>query len=80
MPFAATWMDPKGIMLSEISQTNTTWFHLYVQSKKQNKRTNQTEHKQTHRYRELVVARGKKVGGWVKKVKGIKRYKLPVIK
>ena len=39
LPIAATWMDLEGIMLSEISQrkTNTVRFHLYVESKKQNK-------------------------------------------
>ena len=39
MPFAATWMDLEGIMLSEISQkkTNTVWHHLYAESKKYNK-------------------------------------------
>ena len=31
------WMDLEGIMLSEISQTNTVLFQLYVESKKQNK-------------------------------------------
>ena len=36
LPFAATWMDLKGVMPSEISQrkTNTVWYHLYVESKK----------------------------------------------
>ena len=37
MPFAATWMDPEVIILSEISQTekdNIIWHHLYVDSKK----------------------------------------------
>ena len=36
---------PKGIMLSKINQrkTNTIWFHLYVESKEQNKHTNKTE-------------------------------------
>ena len=35
MPFAATWMDLKGIALSEVSQrkTNTMCYHLYVESK-----------------------------------------------
>ena len=35
LPFA-TWMDPEGIMLSEISQTktNTPCYHLYVESEK----------------------------------------------
>ena len=38
-PFVTTWMDLEGIMLSEISQikTNIIRFHLYVESKKQNK-------------------------------------------
>ena len=36
LPFAATKIDLKGIMLSEISQrkTNTIWYHLYVESEK----------------------------------------------
>ena len=34
--FAATWMDPEIVILSEISQrkTNITWYRLYVESKK----------------------------------------------
>ena len=34
LPFATTWLEPKGIMLSEISQrkTSTVRFHLYVES------------------------------------------------
>ena len=43
-------MDLEGIMLNEVSQTenetNTIWFHLYVESEKQ-----QTK-KWTHKYRE----------------------------
>ena len=36
MPFAATWMGPEIIMLSEVSQRNTDiiWYHLYVKSKR----------------------------------------------
>ena len=36
LPFAVSWMDLEGIMLSEISQkkTNTVCYHLYVESKK----------------------------------------------
>ena len=36
LPFAKTWMDQQGIMLSEISQTEKDRYcrsHLYVQSK-----------------------------------------------
>ena len=34
LPFATMSVDLKGIMLSEVSQTNTVWYHLYVESKK----------------------------------------------
>ena len=49
-------MNPKGIMLSEVSQIEEdkycmTSFHLYVESKKQSKWTNRTKEKQTLRYR-----------------------------
>ena len=47
LPFVTAWIDLENIMLSEISQRkkNTIWFHLHVESKKQNKwkRTNKTE-------------------------------------
>ena len=45
LPFASTWMNLEGITLSEISQaeTNTVWFHLYVESKKQMNKHNKTE-------------------------------------
>ena len=33
LPFATTWMDPEDIILSEISQTDTVCYHLYVKSK-----------------------------------------------
>ena len=33
MPFAAIWMDQEIITLSEVNQTNTMWYHLYVESK-----------------------------------------------
>ena len=53
-PFAATWMDLGGIMLSKIHRwrkTNTLRDHLHVESKKYNKVVNITK-KKTHRYRE----------------------------
>lgn len=33
LPFAAPWIDLRGIMLREINQrkTNTKWYHLYVE-------------------------------------------------
>ena len=36
MPFAATWMDLKSIILSEVSQikTNIIWHHIYIESKR----------------------------------------------
>ena len=39
-PFAATWMELDGIMLSEISQrkTDTICFHSYVDLEKLNRR------------------------------------------
>ena len=34
MPFVASWMDLEIIILSEVSQTNIIWYHLYVKSNK----------------------------------------------
>lgn len=33
MSFVKTWMNLEGIMLCEINQTNTAWYHIYVESK-----------------------------------------------
>ena len=33
MSLAATWMDLEIIILSEVSQKNTIWYHLHVESK-----------------------------------------------
>ena len=46
LQFVTTWVGLEDIMLNDISQTdkaNTTWFHLYVKSEKQNKWTNKIE-------------------------------------
>lgn len=32
MPFVITWMNLEVIVLSKISQTNTAWHHLHVES------------------------------------------------
>ena len=44
LPFVRTWMDLKGIILSEISQwkINTMWFQILMWNLK-NKWTNRTE-------------------------------------
>ena len=45
LPFATTWMDLEGIMLSEIRhrKTNTVWFQLDVKSKQQKEQINITK-------------------------------------
>ena len=50
LPFATTWMDLEGIMLNEKSQEKaiSTWSHLYVDSKNQNKQ-NEMKWKETNR-------------------------------
>ena len=57
LPFVTTWIDLEGIMLSEVSQIEkdkSCITHLYVESKNQNKWTNITKQKQSHRYREQI--------------------------
>ena len=56
-------------------KVNTICFHLYVESKKINKRNQ----KLSHRYKEQTSGYQRRVVG-IKQVKGIKGYKLPVIK
>ena len=51
-------------------KTNTIWFHLYVESEKENKGT-----KFIDTGNRLMVARGDGGWGWEKWVKGIKGYK-----
>ena len=48
-PSAATQMALGGTVFSEISQTNTVCYHLYVESKKYNKLINITKMKETNR-------------------------------
>ena len=52
-PFGTTWVDLEGIMLSEVSQTERQIPHdfTYVRNLT-NKINEQTNQRQTHRYRE----------------------------
>ena len=53
-------------LVIEISQTmtNTLCFHLYVESKKENKCMRMTKQKQTHRYKEQTSGKWRwKQGG-----------------
>ena len=69
LPFAATWMELEGIMLSEIRQrkTNIVWYHLHVESKKYNKSVNktnkQTKSRLTDIENKLVVTSGERERG-----------------
>ena len=71
MPSAAAWVDLEMIILSEVRQrkTNTTWYHLYVESKKMIQMNFFTKQKQTHRLREQIYGywgerRRDKLGVW----------------
>ena len=67
LPFGTTWMDLEDIILSEISQrkTSTIWFHLYVESEKQNKTNEQNRNRPIDTGNKLMVAKeeGGGVGG-----------------
>lgn len=62
LPFM-TWIKMNGIMLGEISQreTNTIWFHLHVESKKQVNQYNKIETDSDTQNK--LVAIGERVGG-----------------
>ena len=47
LPFATICMDLEGIILNKISQTNTVWFYIYVESKNQNKQKSRNRPKST---------------------------------
>ena len=55
-PFAATWMDLKGIMLNEINQTKRQILYIIAYKWnlqiKQASNYNKKKNKRTHRYRE----------------------------
>ena len=78
LPFTTMWMDLEGIMLGEISQTEKRqilYDLTYMWNLKKPSKLIDTEIMENR----LVAARGG-VGEWVKWVKGVKRYKLLVIK
>ena len=64
LPFVTIWMDLESITLSKMSQTNTVWFHLYVEPKEQNKWTNnKTESVMFTEYKHIVTrGKGEMVG------------------
>ena len=79
MPFAATWMQLEIIILSEVSQkeTNTIWYHLYVESKIWHKWTYlPNRNRLTHTENRSVVTKGEGVGGGMDWEFGISRCKL----
>ena len=85
MPFAATWMHPEIIRLSEVSErkTKSIWYHFYVESKKKKwykwiylqNRNKPTDRKQIYAYQSVKVG----VGG-VNQEFGIEIYTLLYIK
>ena len=86
LPYATTWMNLEGIVLSGVSQTEKNKCHMiarHVESKKQTNK--QTKNKNKKNRNKLIgtdnilrVTRWE--GGWVslKKAEGIKKYKLVV--
>ena len=65
MPFAATWMGLKIIILSEVSQrkTNIMWCHLYSESKTMTQVHLFTKPEQTHRLWKQTYGLPKGQGG-----------------
>lgn len=61
LPFTTTWVDPKGIMLTETSQRKTNIIlHLYRESKKQNRLTKKLKRNRLiKRENKLVVVAGR---------------------
>ena len=81
MPFAATWMDLEISILSEVNQreTNTIWYHLYVESKIWCKWIYLwNRNRLTDIENRLVVAKGRGSGRDALGV-GVSRYKLAYI-
>ena len=67
MPFAATWMDPEIIILSEVSQVEKDKYNmisLYVESKKMIQMNFFIKQKQTHRHRKQTYGYQRGKGQW----------------
>ena len=60
LPLVTAWKDLKGILLNEINQrkANIICFHLYMESKKQNKHISQNRNRLTDTENKLIFARG----------------------
>ena len=82
LSFTTTSMDLEGIMLNAITQRKKIPYDFTYTWHLKNKINGQTKQKQIYRYREQIdcCRMGGGLGEWAKKVKGIKKYKLPVIK
>ena len=70
LPFATTWMELEGIMLSEISQAEKDKYQmisLFLWSIRTKKKTEGTKQQQTHRTQEWTNSYQKERdwGGWV---------------
>ena len=63
MLFVATWMDLEIIVLSEVrgQKTNTTWYHLYVESRIRHQWTYYGNRLTKHRKQTYGYQRGRKV-------------------
>ena len=52
MPFAATWMDPESVILSEVSQMEKEkYLMIALWNLKRNATNELTKQKETHRFR-----------------------------
>ena len=77
MLFAATWMNLEITILSYISQTIATWYHLYVESKIRHKWTYlQNRNRPTDTENRLEVTQGEDRGRGKDWEFGISRCKL----
>ena len=61
--FAAKWMDLETVILSEVSQTNIIFYHLYVEPKQMIKYTFlQNRNRLTDIENKFMVAKGERWG------------------